>query len=112
MQVSVALLNPSCLEGWSTTVEEARSLGVPLVLSDLDVHREQAGDDATYFDRTSATALADALQRVRPFDLAEREQRTQHAVRDAAARFETFAAEFMILSQHCMSRNPCAGAGA
>jgi glycosyltransferase involved in cell wall biosynthesis len=61
MQASMALVNPSLFEGWSTTVEEARSAGVPMVLSDLDVHREQAGDKATYFDRTSADSLADAL---------------------------------------------------
>ena len=42
MCASVALLNPSHFEGWSTTVEEARALGVPMLLSDLDVHLEQA----------------------------------------------------------------------
>ena len=33
-----ALINPSLFEGWSTTVEEAKALGVPMVLSDLAVH--------------------------------------------------------------------------
>jgi glycosyltransferase involved in cell wall biosynthesis len=58
---SVAVLNPSLFEGWSTTVEEARALRVPLVLSDLAVHQEQASDMARFFDRTSARSLADAL---------------------------------------------------
>lgn len=58
---SVAVLNPSLFEGWSTTVEEARALGVPLVLSDLPVHQEQASGWATFFDRTDAHSLADAL---------------------------------------------------
>lgn len=58
---SMALLNPSLFEGWSTTVEEALSWGVPLILSDLDVNREQAGETATYFNRFDATSLADAL---------------------------------------------------
>jgi len=44
------LLNPSRFEGWSTTVEEAKALGTPLLLSDLRVHREQAGAGARYFD--------------------------------------------------------------
>jgi glycosyltransferase involved in cell wall biosynthesis len=61
MQASVALLNPSTFEGWSTTVEEARTLGVPMILSDLKVHREQACGDAVYFDRNSAEALAAVL---------------------------------------------------
>ena len=105
MRASVALLNPSQVEGWSTTVEEARSLGVPLVLSDLDVHREQAGNDAIYFDRTSAAALADALQRVQPLDATEREQREQRAARDSMHRVERFAAEFVTLARQCMVRN-------
>lgn len=58
---SMALLNPSLFEGWSTTVEEALSWGVPLILSDLDVNREQAGEAAVFFHRHDARALADAL---------------------------------------------------
>ena len=58
---SVAVLNPSLFEGWSTTVEEARALKVPLILSDLAVHKEQAGGIAHFFDRTCAKSLANAL---------------------------------------------------
>jgi glycosyltransferase involved in cell wall biosynthesis len=58
---SVAVVNPSLFEGWSTTVEEARALGVPMVLSDLPVHKEQAEGIAHFFDRTSAASLANAL---------------------------------------------------
>lgn len=58
---SVAVLNPSLFEGWSTTVEEARALRVPLVLSDLAVHKEQASNMARFFARSSARSLADAL---------------------------------------------------
>lgn len=58
---SVAVLNPSLFEGWSTTVEEARALRVPLVLSDIAVHKEQATGLARFFDRTSPESLAAAL---------------------------------------------------
>lgn len=58
---SVALINPSLCEGWSTTVEEAKALGTPLILSDLAVHYEQAGELATFFDRTSPIDCARAL---------------------------------------------------
>jgi glycosyltransferase involved in cell wall biosynthesis len=105
MRASVALLNPSCLEGWSTTVEEARTLGVPLVLSDLDVHREQAGNDAIYFDRTSAAALANALDQFRPLDSSERERRMQRAALHAKSRVECFAVEFVTLAQACIARS-------
>lgn len=56
-----AMINPSLFEGWSTTVEEGKALGVPLVLSDLAVHREQAGNRAVYFDPDSAERTADAM---------------------------------------------------
>jgi glycosyltransferase involved in cell wall biosynthesis len=61
LRASVALINPSRFEGWSTTVEEAKSFGVPLILSDIDVHREQAGSAARYFGLDDAATLAEEL---------------------------------------------------
>lgn len=62
MRASIAVLNPSLFEGWSTTVEEAKALGMPLLLSDLAVHREQTkAHPARYFAPHSAEALADLL---------------------------------------------------
>lgn len=61
MRNAAALVNPSLSEGWSTTVEEAKSLGVPLVLSDIAVHREQAGAAGLYFDPSSADSAATVL---------------------------------------------------
>jgi len=57
-----AVLNPSLFEGWATSVEEAKSLGTALVLSDLDVHREQA-PDAAFFTARDAGALAACMMR-------------------------------------------------
>ena len=101
---SLALLNPSHLEGWSTTVEEGRALGIPMVLSDLAVHQEQAGDAAIYFDRFSADALADALASLQPLPDAERERRGQAALMDAERRTERFAAEFVQLARRACGR--------
>jgi len=58
---SVALLNPSLYEGWSTSVEEAKSLGVTMLLSDLAVHKEQTNGAAIFFERHSAESLAENL---------------------------------------------------
>jgi glycosyltransferase involved in cell wall biosynthesis len=41
MRSCVAVLNPSRFEGWSSTVEEAKSMGKRLILSSIPVHREQ-----------------------------------------------------------------------
>ena len=61
LRASTALLNPSRFEGWSTTVEEAKSFGVPMILSDIDVHREQTAGAARYFGVDDPVALADHL---------------------------------------------------
>jgi glycosyltransferase involved in cell wall biosynthesis len=63
MRHALAVINPSHFEGWSTTVEEARSLGKATILSDIDVHREQDPPGATYFRADDARALAEALER-------------------------------------------------
>jgi len=99
---SLALLNPSHLEGWSTTVEEARALGVPMVLSNLAVHEEQAGASAVYFDRFDAGSLADALASLRPLHEAERERRGRAALADAEGRTARFASEFVDLVQRAI----------
>jgi glycosyltransferase involved in cell wall biosynthesis len=58
----VALINPSNFEGWNTTVEEAKASDVPIILSNLDVHREQGSDRAFYFDPKSPEQLANILE--------------------------------------------------
>jgi glycosyltransferase involved in cell wall biosynthesis len=63
---AAAVLNPSLFEGWSTTVEESRAMGVPLLLSDIAVHREQMGDSSAYFAPHDAEALAALLSRFPP----------------------------------------------
>jgi len=61
---ATALINPSFFEGWSTTVEEAKALGTPMLLSDLAVHKEQAGGLALYFDPHSPLDCAEKLQQM------------------------------------------------
>jgi glycosyltransferase involved in cell wall biosynthesis len=61
MRASVAVINPSFFEGWSTTVEEAKALGVPLLLSDLRVHREQAPAQCLYFDPYDPAHMAEVI---------------------------------------------------
>jgi glycosyltransferase involved in cell wall biosynthesis len=61
MRNSVSLINPSLFEGWSTTVEEAKSLGKQIILSDIPVHREQAPEKGIFFEPTDAYELADSI---------------------------------------------------
>ena len=106
MQASVALLNPSLFEGWSTPVEEARALGVPLLLSDLPVHLEQAGADASYFDRHSAASLAAALAAFPALTPEQRASRSALARTEATRRVRQFAEDFASLAHDCAARRP------
>jgi glycosyltransferase involved in cell wall biosynthesis len=91
LRVCTALINPSRFEGWSTPVEEAKSFGVPMILSDLDVHREQTAGLAMYFGTDDPTALADHLIRAahdtEPCFV-------RNLVPDLDGRVSTFAADF------------------
>jgi len=63
MKNARAVLQPSRFEGWNTGIMEAMRLGRPLLMSSLDVHREQAPEDAHFFAPDSAVQLADLLGR-------------------------------------------------
>ena len=45
MKNSIAIIQPSKFEGWSTVVEDAKCLNHPILVSDINVHREQLGAD-------------------------------------------------------------------
>lgn len=62
MRNAVSVINPSLFEGWSSTVEEAKSIGKNLILSDIRVHREQEPPGAVFFDPSDPHALAGILR--------------------------------------------------
>lgn len=64
MRQALCVLNPSLFEGWSSTVEEAKSLGKPLLLSALPVHREQNPPSTLFFDPHDPEDLAIKLEAV------------------------------------------------
>jgi glycosyltransferase involved in cell wall biosynthesis len=59
---SISVVNPSLFEGWSTTVEEARALGKSIILSNINVHREQDPPNGVYFAPMDAVALSDIME--------------------------------------------------
>jgi glycosyltransferase involved in cell wall biosynthesis len=101
MRHAVGVINPSRFEGWSSSVEEARSMGKTILLSRIPVHVEQAPPDAHYFDVDDVEALATALERV-----ATTHDRSRHAKAEEAAlaqlgeRTEAFGKQyFQLLKQ-------------
>jgi glycosyltransferase involved in cell wall biosynthesis len=64
MEHSVGIINPSLFEGWSTSVEEAKSIGKLVLLSDIPVHREQNPALGSYFAPDDSSTLANQLWEV------------------------------------------------
>jgi hypothetical protein len=62
MRNSQAVIQPSLFEGWSTVIEDAKSLQVPVIASNLKVHIEQLGKDGCYFDPHDPEALGEILR--------------------------------------------------
>ena len=62
MRHAVAVINPSLFEGWSSTVEEAKSMGKGMILSDIPVHREQNPPGSVYFPPRDPNKLAALLE--------------------------------------------------
>lgn len=58
---ALAVVQPSLFEGWGTVVEDAKTLRVPVIMSDLDVHYEQRVNNCVIFNRYDAEELADIL---------------------------------------------------
>jgi glycosyltransferase involved in cell wall biosynthesis len=56
-----AFVLPSLFEGWSTPVEEAIAAGLPLMLSDIAVLKEQAPQGSLFFNPMKASAIAETM---------------------------------------------------
>ena len=63
MRHSQAVIQPSLFEGWSTVIEDAQSLQVPVVASNLPVNIEQLGPKGNYFDPNDDEKLAEILHK-------------------------------------------------
>jgi glycosyltransferase involved in cell wall biosynthesis len=61
-RMSRAIMQPSLNEGWSTSVEEAKCLGKQLVVSNIDVHKEQSPGNPFMHDKLNAEDLARVLK--------------------------------------------------
>lgn len=88
---SISMINPSFFEGWSTSVEEAKSLGKHIILSDIPVHREQAPSDAIFFDPCNAEELKEILwNRSTNYNLVDDQFRRSRAKKLFPGRWEQF----------------------
>jgi glycosyltransferase involved in cell wall biosynthesis len=62
MKGALAIIQPSLFEGWSTVIEDGKSLKVPILASDIPVHREQLGNHDWLFNPADCNDLTCKLQ--------------------------------------------------
>jgi glycosyltransferase involved in cell wall biosynthesis len=62
MTSSLAVINPSYFEGWSSTVEESKSINQSIILSDIPVHREQNPENGFYFNPDDEQGLSEIME--------------------------------------------------
>lgn len=65
---AVSVVQPSLFEGWSTVIEDAKSVSQYVIASNLPANMEQAEKNVEFFDASSAVALASILEKyaIRP----------------------------------------------
>ena len=88
---AIAVVVPSLAEGFGIPVIEAMACGTQILVSDIPVFREIAGDDARYFDPHDTKGIADLMHAtvgVLPDDLriGRAKQRARRFSWDASAR--------------------------
>lgn len=98
-RAAAAVVNPSYFEGWSTSVEEAKSLGKRVILSDIPVHREQAPPRGIYVDADDWVALAEAMAAtVAAHDPAAEAAAMVAALAELPARIRAFGATYCAIA--------------
>jgi glycosyltransferase involved in cell wall biosynthesis len=113
MRHAVAVINPSKFEGWSTTVEEAKSMGKAVVLSDIAVHKEQAPHRAAFFPADDAEMLARKLAEVwDQWDLEDDRRHVEQAAAMLKGRREAFARHYEDIVLATLARHAAGVGGA
>ena len=57
-----AIIQPSLFEGWSTVIEDSKSMNKSVIASSIEVHMEQMEDQAVYFDPYDVQDLSCKLE--------------------------------------------------
>lgn len=97
---SMAVIQPSLFEGWSTVVEDARCLGKHILLSDFPVHLEQIPPNSVFFDSRSVEQLvsimADKWKTLRPGPDIEEELKAQQ---ESSKQIREFGKRFLEIAR-------------
>ena len=93
MRHAKAVLQPSMFEGWNTTIEDAKSLQLPIIASGIEVHKEQLREKGIYFDPENENELAQVLSKYSLFS------NNNSSYGDQTERIKFFARNFIKIFQ-------------
>lgn len=95
IKFSKFVLNPSLFEGWSSTVEECKSVGKKMLLSDLPVHKEQLAD-SVFFNRYSEVSLANTIEKIFDGQIKQSDNNNnKNVLEDLEKRTKKFANDYV-----------------
>lgn len=60
---AVSVIQPSLFEGWSTVIEDAKSVSQHVIASNVPANVEQVKDNVDFFDASTPSALASLLEK-------------------------------------------------
>ena len=97
IKISRAVINPSLFEGWSSTVEECKSVGKKMILSNLIVHKEQY-PDAIFFDRYDVNSLKNVLKNCK-------DEKSNYDEKTLSDRTRKFANTYVVICKEVVQTN-------
>jgi hypothetical protein len=101
---AAGIVQPSLFEGWSTVVEDAKSLGRPLILSDIAPHKEQMPNRGYFFKAGSSEDLARVLEKVWPTLAPGPDPQAEQAALDETSRSRLeLARRFMAIVEEAIA---------
>jgi glycosyltransferase involved in cell wall biosynthesis len=104
MRYCVGVINPSRFEGWSSSVEEAKSMGKPVLLSAIPVHIEQTPMDGSYFELDDPNGLKDLMIKLWSKNSCQSDYFLEQGARlDLARRTKKFGTDYLEIIYQVMN---------
>jgi glycosyltransferase involved in cell wall biosynthesis len=95
-------VTPAYTETFAHPLVEAMASGLPIVASDIAVHREICGDGAVFFDRFSAERLSEEVLRLARSDSAKRRLAEQGGERLNDFSWHSHVSQLVSLSEELL----------
>ena len=97
---SIAVIQPSLFEGWNTAVEECKNVGKKIILSNIEVHKEQNPENVIFFDPKNSYELAEIINKVyNSFNLDVESDYYRKAIEKQECNWTSFSEEYLKLIQ-------------